>query len=75
VERREEEGEVSDAELDRRKTEEVAPTECSNKVYFCTICYRGFHSQQDLEMHARTHLELGIDNSSCRMLAQPAGVI
>jgi len=44
-------------------------------VYFCPICYRGFGSSSELEEHKKSHRELEVDETSCKMLAQPAGVV
>ena len=44
------------------------------RVFFCAICYRGFDTSSELEEHSKSHRELEVDGSSCKMLAQPAGV-
>ncbi len=42
--------------------------------YFCAICLRGFKERDELEVHMKTHKELGASIDACRMEAQPAGV-
>jgi hypothetical protein len=42
--------------------------------YFCTICFEAFGEKAKLEDHMKTHRELEVTISSCRMEEQPAGV-
>ncbi|MDG6907639.1 MAG: C2H2-type zinc finger protein [Nitrososphaerota archaeon] len=54
------------------QSKEVVPSDSA--VYFCPICFQAFNSSELLEQHMKTHRELEISASSCRMLATPAGV-
>jgi hypothetical protein len=43
--------------------------------FFCLICYRAFTSSEQLELHMKTHRELDVSESSCKMRPTPAGVV
>lgn len=49
-------------------------TSTDSIAYFCQICFRAFIEPEELEKHLKTHKELEISKSSCKMLATPAGV-
>lgn len=42
--------------------------------YFCSICLEAFSDKTRLDDHMKTHRELEVNDSSCRMESKPAGV-
>ena len=53
----------------KRETEEA-----ERRDYFCTICFEAFSDKIKLDEHMKTHRELEVNASSCRMESKPAGV-
>jgi hypothetical protein len=49
-------------------------TTALGRDYFCTICFEAFRDRVSLDEHMKTHRELEVTPSACRMEAQPAGV-
>ncbi|MDG7001873.1 MAG: C2H2-type zinc finger protein [Nitrososphaerota archaeon] len=50
-------------------------TYTQSRAYFCPICYQAFENRDLLEKHMKTHRELEVSTTSCKMLARPAGVV
>lgn len=46
----------------------------SEKAYFCVICFEAFSEKESLDDHMKTHRELDVNESSCKMEEKPAGV-
>jgi hypothetical protein len=76
-EEKEEEGEWPGEKRGRKKKMIEASEDSMGRppAYFCLICFQGFQSSEMLETHIKSHKELEVEESCCRMLAQPAGVI
>ena len=58
----------------RNENKDVQPTIVPRRDYFCTICFEAFGEKTMLDDHMKTHRELEVTISSCRMEEQPAGV-
>ncbi len=58
----------------KRETKESQPAVVPQRAYFCAICYEAFAEKVKLDDHMKTHRELEVAISSCRMEEQPAGV-
>jgi hypothetical protein len=58
----------------KNENKDVQPAVLPQRAYFCTICYEAFGEKTMLDDHMKTHRELEVTISSCRMEEQPAGV-
>ena len=58
----------------RKENKDVQATVVPKRDYFCTICFEAFGEKTMLDDHMKTHRELEVTISSCRMEEQPAGV-
>jgi hypothetical protein len=58
----------------KNESKAVQPTIFPKRDYFCTICFEAFGDKTKLEDHMKTHRELEVTVSACRMEEQPAGV-
>jgi hypothetical protein len=56
------------------ENKQVEPVSAAIRDYFCTICFEAFRDKGSLDEHMKTHRELEVTTSACRMEAQPAGV-
>jgi hypothetical protein len=64
----------NDESKNSTKSKKLSSGTVEKRAFFCNICYEAFVDKAQLDEHMKTHRELEVSASSCRMDAKPAGV-